>query len=590
MSGSEDDNNLGNDDGDYYFCNAEDTEDDDEGIALQEDETDNLPRSHQNYTVLKEADIRHRMEDSIGEVSGVLSISKVEASILLLHYNWSVGKVHDSWFTDEGEARKKAGLVVKPLIELPDHGDILCRICFESYSRDGIKSTVCGHPYCSDCWSSYIKTAIADGPGSLLLKCPEPSCRAAVGEDMIGVFASEEEKKKYSGYFVMSYIEDSKMIKWCPGPGCENAINFDAGSTNFDVSCACSHLFCWNCSEEAHRPVDCETVRKWIMKNSSEAENVNYILAFTKPCPKCRRPIEKNMGCSHMSCMAPCYYQFCWLCLKDWSNHGACNRYNQDPEEERREKAKKYMMRYSHYFERWATNQKSMKKAAADMENVQSNQLEILARIQLLPETQFSFLTEAWQQIVECRRVLAWTYAYGYYLPDQDPAKRNLFEYLQGQAESGLERLHDCAEKELRPFLKDQHPENEFIDFRKRLSVLTTVTRNYFDNLVTALENGLSDVKSQNSSSVSKKPRRESTMNTADAADVVAGAQILTTHIKASFSEGPWVCPYCSYRNNGSATSCGMCARRGTWACDHCTFANTRTATTCFMCLEPRQP
>ncbi|XWS24310.1 hypothetical protein CRYUN_Cryun28dG0090300 [Craigia yunnanensis] len=181
-----------------------------------------------------------------------------------------------------------------------------------------MKSTACGHPYCNGCWSSYFKTAIADGSGSLLLKCPKPSCRAVVGEDMIGLFASEEEKKKYSGCFVMSYIEQNKMIKWCPGPGCENAINFVAGSQNFDVSCLCSHSFCWNCTQEAHSPVDRETVTKWMSKNNSEAENVNYILAFTKPCPKCKRQIEKNMGCSHMTCRAPCYFEFCWLCLQDW--------------------------------------------------------------------------------------------------------------------------------------------------------------------------------------------------------------------------------------------------------------------------------
>lgn len=30
------------------------------------------------------------------------------------------------------------------------------------------------------------------------------------------------------------------------------------------------------CNEEAHRPVDCETVAKWILKNSAESENMNW--------------------------------------------------------------------------------------------------------------------------------------------------------------------------------------------------------------------------------------------------------------------------------------------------------------------------
>ncbi len=32
--------------------------------------------------------------------------------------------------------------------------------------------------------------------------------------------------------------------------------------------------------------VSCEVVRKWITKNSAESENLNWILANTKPCPK----------------------------------------------------------------------------------------------------------------------------------------------------------------------------------------------------------------------------------------------------------------------------------------------------------------
>lgn len=32
-----------------------------------------------------------------------------------------------------------------------------------------------------------------------------------------------------------------------------------------DVFCRCGAAFCFNCKEEAHRPVDCETVRKWMV-------------------------------------------------------------------------------------------------------------------------------------------------------------------------------------------------------------------------------------------------------------------------------------------------------------------------------------
>ena len=43
-----------------------------------------------------------------------------------------------------------------------------------------------------------------------------------------------------------------------------------------------------------------------------------------------------------------------------------------------------------------------------------------------------------------------------------------------GEAESGLERLHQCAEKELQQFLNaDSKPSADFNDFRTKLAGLT---------------------------------------------------------------------------------------------------------------------
>uniref|UniRef100_A0A2N9GWQ6 Uncharacterized protein n=1 Tax=Fagus sylvatica TaxID=28930 RepID=A0A2N9GWQ6_FAGSY len=63
--------------------------------------------------------------------------------------------------------------------------------------------------------------------------------------------------------------------------------------------------------------------------------------------------------------------------------------------------------------------------------------LEKLSDIQCQPES--AKVHNGCLATVECRRVLKWTYAYGYYLPEPEHAKRQFFEYLQGEAESGLE-------------------------------------------------------------------------------------------------------------------------------------------------------
>ncbi|KAJ0972327.1 hypothetical protein J5N97_020286 [Dioscorea zingiberensis] len=498
------------------------SEEDDEDYGFVDNDSDDSEeitshRYQKNYTILNEADIQQRQEEDITRVSAVLSISRVASCILLRHYNWSVNKVHDEWFADEENVRKVIGFLEKP-IEIPKAKELICGICFDIYPSEKMSAAACGHPFCYECWRGYISTSISDGPGCLTLRCPDPSCGAAIGQDMITVLATSEDAEKYSKYLIRSYIENNRKTKWCPAPGCEFAVDFVLGGGNFDVCCNCSHSFCWNCTEEAHRPVDCVTVGKWILKNSAESENMNWILANSKPCPKCKRPIEKNQGCMHITCTPPCKYEFCWLCLGAWSEHGertggfyACNRYEAakqegvyDETERRREMAKNSLERYTHYYERWATNQSSRQKALADLQSMQTEKLEKLSEKQSQPESQLKFVIEAWSQIVECRRVLKWTYAYGYYLPDHEHAKRQFFEYLQGEAESGLERLHQCVEKELQIYLEAETSVRDFNDFRTKLAGLTCVTRNYFENLVRALETGLKDVGPINQATSSK--------------------------------------------------------------------------------------
>lgn len=478
---------------------------DSDAESSPDDIIDNDPDDHrrdENYVVLSPDDIRRLMDDDISKVSCVLSVSRTEASALLRRYNWSVNKVHEEWFADESSVREAVGLKIQQkVVQFKESKVVACGICFEDYSSDGILASACGHPFCVECWQGYICNSIADGPGCLDLRCPEPSCKVVVSQDMIDQLTSDDDKKRYYGFLFRSYVEENRKIKWCPAPGCNFAIEFDIGSDNCEVMCGCSNYFCWSCTEEAHRPVDCDMVVKWMEKNNAESENTNWILAYTKACPKCKRPIEKNEGCMRMTCRDPCKYQFCWLCLNSWSVHGynSCNKYNPGNEDEqKKEMAKQSIEKYTHYYERWAANEKSRKKAVEDLRRLGEVNVKELSDLQSMPETQLRFILEAWKQIVECRRVLKWTYAYGFYLPDEEHTKKQFFEYLQGQAEAGLERLHLCAEKELEIYLNvDESNSKTFDDFRIRLTGLTSVTKNYFENLVRALENGLEDVDSQ---------------------------------------------------------------------------------------------
>lgn len=460
-----------------------------------------------NFKILKESDIQKIQEDDIASVCSLLSVPRTSACSLLYHFKWNVESLLETWFSDEERVRKKVGLVKKASIG--NSLEFTCGICFDVFPfHDKIVSS-CDHMYCNICLGTYISVSIDEGPGCLSLRCPDPSCKAAIGEDMVNMLVSDKHRKKFHQYFVRSYVEGNTNVKWCPAPECDAAIEYycdgDCESGSYEVVCSCLFRFCWRCIEEDHRPIDCDTVVKWIKKNKCEAQNVEWILAYTKPCPKCKRAIEKNMGCMHMTCNSSCGHEFCWTCLGPWSGYHHCNTYNSEQidesknaEDKRRQNAKASLEKYTHYFERWDANHKSRMKAQSDLKNMQEKNLNILCEKFGWTKLRLKFVTEAWEQIIECRRTLKWSYTYGYFIPEHERAKVALFQFLQGQAEAGLERLHQCAEKELIEWQENcDATADQFDVFRVKLVDLTSVTRNYFANLVTALENGLCESEHQ---------------------------------------------------------------------------------------------
>ncbi|KAL9301339.1 putative E3 ubiquitin-protein ligase ARI11 [Arabidopsis thaliana] len=163
---------------------------------------DTIILSEKGYVIIKEEEILKLQRDDIERVSTILFLSQVEAIVLLLHYHWCVSKLEDEWFTDEERIRKTVGILKEPVVDVNGtEVDIQCGICFESYTRKEIARVSCGHPYCKTCWTGYITTKIEDGPGCLRVKCPEPSCYAVVGQDMIDEVTEKKDK-------------DKRVLKW----------------------------------------------------------------------------------------------------------------------------------------------------------------------------------------------------------------------------------------------------------------------------------------------------------------------------------------------------------------------------------------
>jgi len=75
----------------------------------------------------------------------------------------------------------------------------------------------------------------------------------------------------------------------------------------------CGHIYCYT-HGDTHPNSSCNdydrTHRRENLINSA------LIAKITKPCPKCKSPIQKRSGCNHMKC-PKCHASFCWICCSE---------------------------------------------------------------------------------------------------------------------------------------------------------------------------------------------------------------------------------------------------------------------------------
>ncbi|KAH9622647.1 hypothetical protein KSS87_004322 [Heliosperma pusillum] len=452
------------------------------------------------YTILSKVDVGRLLDGKISMVSTVLSLSRSEAIVLLQHFNWGVSKVHDEWLTSEEEVRKAVGLFERPVMETCDKDQTSCSLCHEGQVADNMFAVSCGHQICLACWtvshvlssqihvfhmsvflddpcftawlyaqhikdrmlipclvsffSVYISEAINDGPGCLTLRCPTPLCEAAVGIGLIELVSNQEDVKRFNNHLFKSYVAGSRKIKRCPAPGCEYAaaVAFpnDADRNN-DVTCNCLHSFCWNCCKEAHAPINCVTVNEWLSESHVQSTNCD---AFS----------EDAAG-------------------------------NEDTDDDGMKMAAgSSLKRFSPYYEGWSCSEAARANAVMDYKVLKDIRMELLCGYLAMAETELEFLVEAHIQVVSSYQLLKWMYVYKYYQPEEEFLKTNLIEFMLEQAVTLVRMLEKHVSEFEEDALAVEIPSSQLGAFRGGLIQLTRVTRHYFERLVEAMYNDLSEV------------------------------------------------------------------------------------------------
>jgi len=334
-----------------------------------------------------------------------------------------------------------------------------CEICYEENTADKMMAMPCGHEFCRICWHGFIECSINSGPSCVCMTCPQAGCNEVVTEEEVASCAPDL-LPKFESYQLRSFVEMNGMMRWCPGPGCNRVAMSKSGFHGIATCDGCCTSFCLRCGSEPHAPASCKELARWNEKCRNESETANWILANTKPCPKCSSRIEKNNGCNHMTCQQ-CKYEFCWICLAAWSEHGQntggyyrCNKYDPntsagDNDQSDAARAKRELDKYLHYYKRFHAHSEAQKFAKKQLKDTES-------RMVLLQETtddstwnDVDFLKDAVEQLVECRRVLKYTYTFAYYMSETRSNQKERFEYHQEMLEKFTENLSEVTEKPL---------------------------------------------------------------------------------------------------------------------------------------------
>ena len=258
----------------------------------------------------------------------------------------------------------------------------------------------------------------------------------------------------FGKYQLRSFVDLNKNVRWCPGLDCDKIASSRSGGG--DITCTCGTGYCVRCGEEPHQPVVCKSLALWLEKCQNESETANWILANTKKCPKCYTRIEKNQGCNHMACQQ-CRFEFCWICLGEWQEHGAgtggyykCNKFAEEKDGEDQSdaaKAKRELDRYLHYYQRYHAHEQAQKFAKKQLAQTEQRmiQLQDSTATEQTSWIDVQFLKSAVEQLIECRRVLKCTYTFAYYLTDA--GKKERFEHHQEMLEKFTEKLSELSEQ-----------------------------------------------------------------------------------------------------------------------------------------------
>jgi len=448
--------------------------------------------------------IQTKMKEMAAELGDFLGMDPPygEATLLLQANNWSMDAAKSTFLNDFQSFRIKAGLDVNPnkINCAMETDEVECSICLDDFPAAQVGSLECGHIACFDCWEHYIKNS-AKNFGCFRTTCVQDQCEFVATPERLRKMGLQESncqilERQAQKFRMKKFVEIRDDFHQCLSPNCNKYQHLHQCKQKLnDILCSCGYTYCILCKNIGHRPCRCDVVRAWIEKESAESENLKWIKANTKKCPKCRTPIQKNQGCNHMTCQTAggCGYEFCWLCKGDWKEHGSstggfykCNIYETNQkkgivseEDSAQQDAKTSLERYTFYFERYDNHIKAIAHMKKTLEKADARMADLMTRFGWKPN-EVGFIKEASQTIILCRKLLAWSYPIGFYLDQKCPQFALFTEVHQRDLERYTENLQELAEQDLEVF-QDNKKREDVINYQRTLKTFQTNLQRFIE-------------------------------------------------------------------------------------------------------------
>ncbi|RWS14958.1 E3 ubiquitin-protein ligase parkin-like protein [Dinothrombium tinctorium] len=280
----------------------------------------------------------------------VLTAGKINGTC---HNGFCDGSVAEFYFKcaskNHPPLESNTSVVVLYLIRY-NNREVTCLACADV--NDIVVVFPCSHKHviCINCFKIYClsklndRQFIIDSNIGYTLSCAVGCENSLIKETHHFRIMGEEAYKKYQRFAAEECLLQSDGVI-CPQPNCGAGIfvefddDIDPDLCNRVVCSACNYVFCRTCMQGYHigncesneilslditSPSFSQTIDSKSANNSKWENELSLktIKGTTKPCPKCRTPVERDGGCMHMRCTrSGCGFNWCWICQSEWTRN-----------------------------------------------------------------------------------------------------------------------------------------------------------------------------------------------------------------------------------------------------------------------------